>query len=321
MMLSTPSFVALLVVYVIFCGLVMYFCVIADTNLSPVAHFIQITLPAKIWAMMAKVMGEKQLDMLQAFLDLALVCVYFFVVLGCWTVVFYYIYPWIDASQYVGSYHKYLGYVVFLACIGSWRLANKSSPGIITTKSFLRYDHYPYDNLMFVPNRRCDTTNLIRIPRSKFDRIKYNQNVPRYDHFCGWVFNTIGEENYRWFLLFLAVHVVMCLYGSAVCILLFWGEIQEKQLLQITFFDRARGEHIQASWFIVSQYLFSRKTLEFSVLAVMFVMGIALGCFLGYHVSIPDRPRYRHFCDLLTDYFFVFFVVEDLYHILQPNNQ
>ncbi len=263
----------------------MYFCVIADPNLSPMAYTIQVALPDKIWKSMGKVMGEKQLDVLQSILDLALVFVYFFVVLGCWTVVFWYVYPWIDESQYVRNYHKYVGYAVFLACFGSWRLANKSPPGIITAKSFSRYDHYPYDNLMFLPNRRCETTNLIKIPRSKFDRLKYKQNVPRYDHFCGWVFNTIGEENYRWFLLFLAVHVVMCVYGSAICSLLFWGEIQEKQLLQITFFDRATGEHVRSNMFIVSQYLFTRKTLEFAILAVMFVMGIALGGFLGYHVS------------------------------------
>lgn len=263
----------------------MYFCVIADPNLSQMAYLFQVALPNKLWDSLGKVVGRKQMNVLQSVLDLALVFVYFFVVLGCWTVVFWYIYPWIDKSTFVGKYHKYVGYLVFLACFGSWRLANVTQPGTVTSKSFKRYDHYPYDNLMFLPNRRCDTTNLIRIPRSKFDRLKYNQNVPRYDHFCGWVFNTIGEENYRWFLLFLAVHVVMCIYGSAVCTLLFWGELKEKHLLDITFFDRATGEHVQSNWFIVSQYLFMRKTLEFGVFAVMSVMGIALGGFLGYHVG------------------------------------
>ena len=95
----------------------------------------------------------------------------------------------------------------------------------------------------------------------------------------------IGEENYRWFLLFLLIHVAMCVYGSAVCTLLFWGEIEEKQLLEITVFDRATGNHVQSNAFIVGQYLFSRYTLEFGVLVIMFVMGIALGGFLGYHVS------------------------------------
>jgi hypothetical protein len=289
--MSTPALIAIVVLYVIFCGLAMYFCVIADPNLSPMAYMIQVDLPNKLWDLMGKVVGEKQMNVLQSILDLALVFVYLFVVLGTYTVVFWYIYPWIDSCTYVGNYHKYVGYVVFLACLGSWRLANSTKPGIITVKSFPLYDHYPYDNLMFLPNRRCDTTNLIKIPRSKFDRLKYQQNVPRYDHFCGWVSNTIGAENYRWFLLFLFVHVFMCVYGSAVCALLFWAEVKEKQLLEITFFDRTTGEHVRSNWLIIVQYLFARKTLEFAALLVMSVMGIALGGFLGYHMYITSYNR------------------------------
>jgi hypothetical protein len=154
---------------------------------------------------------------------------------------------------------------------------------MITAKSFKRYDHYPYDNLLFLPDRKCDTTNLVKIARSKYDRLKYSQNVPRYDHFCGWVYNTIGEENYRWFLLFLAVHVTMCVYGSTISILLFRGEISDKHLFELTFFDRNSGKEFKATWFVVTQFLFVRRMPEVSVLAVMFVMAIALGGFLGYH--------------------------------------
>jgi len=284
MALSTPTVVALLVVYMVVCGMAIYYCGIADPGTSNLAHLFQVRLTDKIWSILGNIMSDKQMDSLQTLMDLGFVAVYFFVVLGCWTVVFFYIYPWIDRSDAVGNYHKYIGYFVFLACFGSWRYVNTSSPGMITAQSFKRYDHFPYDNLMFLPNQRCQTTKLLRIPRSKFDRLKYNQNVPRYDHYCGWVYNTIGEENYRWFLLFLLIHVVMCVYGSAVCVLLFYGEIMDKQLLAITFFDRASGEHVRSSRFIVMQYLFSQNTMEFAVLTVMFVMGIALGGFLGYHV-------------------------------------
>jgi hypothetical protein len=285
MALSTPLLILLLVSYVLFCGFIMYFCVLADPESGDMAYLMQVALPNKVWNQLGKVMGEKKMDILQALLDRALVFVYLAVVLGVWTIVFWYIYPWITLSAHVSNFHKIVGYAVFVACFSSWRKAMKTSPGIITTKSFKRFDHYPYDNLFFLPDRRCDSTNLIRIPRSKFDRLKYNENVPRYDHFCGWVFNTIGEENYRWFLLFLAVHVFMCAYGGTVCILLFLGEINDKKLLELTFFDRATGENIRSNWFIVFQYLFARNTMEFAALIVMVVMGLALGGFLGYHVS------------------------------------
>lgn len=283
--MNSIALMFLLLLYVFFCGFMLYFCVMSDPENSDMAYLIQVALPNKVWSQMTKVMGEKNMDVFQEILDRAMVFVYLFVVLGCWTIVFWYVYPWISQSSHASNFHKYIGYFVFVACFGSWRIAMKSSPGIITAKTFKKFDHYPYDNLLFLPDRRCESTNLIRIPRSKFDRFKYTNNVPRYDHFCGWVFNTIGENNYRWFLLFLAIHVLMCAYGSYVCILLFRGEILDKKLLELTFFDRATGEHVKSDWLIVSQYLFARRTLEFSVLAVMFVLGIALGSFLGYHVS------------------------------------
>ena len=285
-MFSNPVLLVLVLTYIVICGFILYFCVFADPEISDVAYLVQVALPNKVRSSLTKAVGEKKMNVLQSILDYSMVFLYLVVVLGCWSVVFWYIYPWITDSPRVSNIHKVLGYFVFVACIGSWVLAHKSSPGIITARTFKKYDHYPYDNLLFLPNKRCGTTNLIRIPRSKFDRYKYNQNVPRYDHFCGWVYNTIGENNYRWFLLFLVVHVLMCAYGSAVTITLFYSEIKDKKLLELTFFDRATGDHIQSNWNIVFQYLFSRNTLEFSVLLIMFVIGIALGAFLGYHVSL-----------------------------------
>eukprot|EP00934_Nitzschia_sp_Nitz4_P000207 Nitzschia sp. Nitz4//scaffold119_size111653//90359//91718//NITZ4_004206-RA/size111653-augustus-gene-0.216-mRNA-1//1//CDS//3329533884//207//frame0 len=291
MALSTPALIAVLASYTAFCGLVLYFCVIANPEESKLAYFLQVALPNKLWTTTSQLVGEQQMNVVQTFMDLSLVIFYYFVVMGCWTIVFWYVYPWISATPSVGNYHKYIGILVFFACFGSWRVANKSSPGCITTRSFQRYDHYPYDNLLFVPNRRCETTGLVRIPRSKFDRLKYNQNIPRYDHFCGWVHNTIGEENYRWFLLFLCVHVVMCLYGSTVCMYLFSAEIQDKKLLEITFFDRATGETAQNNKLIVLQYLFIRRTPEFAVMVIMFIMALALGAFLFYHVYLTSTNR------------------------------
>ena len=38
--------------------------------------------------------------------------------------------------------------------------------------------------------------------------------MARFDHFCGYIDQSIGEENYRWFLLFLTVHCFMVVYGT-----------------------------------------------------------------------------------------------------------
>ena len=115
----------------------------------------------------------------------------------------------------MSSYHKYIGYVGFASCVISWRYAMTTNPGIITKTNIQRYDHFPYDHLLFTPDRICSTTGVRRLARSKYDRFKYKQNVARFDHYCGWVYNSIGEENYRFFLLFLLVHAGT--YSSQVC--------------------------------------------------------------------------------------------------------
>jgi palmitoyltransferase ZDHHC4 len=288
--MTGPMLFIILFFYLLTCGSLLYFCVIADPHTNKIAYFVNVTLPETLWSRLGNILGPKKLDMLSQIMDLALVFVYFAVVLGCWTMVFLYVYPWISVSnQHVSEYHKYIGYVVFVACFGSWRLVNSSSPGLITQRTWAKFDHYPYDNLLFLPNQRCQSTNLIKIARSKFDRLKYNRNVPRYDHFCGWVYNTIGEENYRWFLLFLTVHVAMCFYGATITFLLFRGEVKDKKLFDLVFFDRATGEEFKADWTIVLQYLFTRRMGEAAGMAIMVVMGIALAFFLGYHIHLTNR--------------------------------
>uniref|UniRef100_A0A7R9WTF7 Palmitoyltransferase n=1 Tax=Craspedostauros australis TaxID=1486917 RepID=A0A7R9WTF7_9STRA len=281
----------ILMLYVVTCSFVIYFCVIADPSTSEVAFFMTQTLPRTASQRFEQMFGKRMLRHVTSFLDRSMQLIYLAVVLGSWVVVFWYIYPWITESARVSNIHKYFGYIIFVSCFSSWRLACRSSPGIITASSFHRYEHYPYDNLLFVPNKKCDTTGLPRIARSKFDRLKYNQNVPRYDHFCGWVYNTIGEENYRWFLLFLAIHVAMCMYGTFVCGLLFWGEITEERLMELTFFDRATGETVRATYWIVSQYLFAKRMAESAVFIIMGVMSVALGAFFGYHFYITSKNR------------------------------
>lgn len=289
---TAMSFVMTLVIlafYALFLGVVVYFFVFADPEESPIALFVTETLPRKTWQTLERLLGVRALQVIEFFMDRALVVMYCAVILGCWSIIFANIYPWIDAQDYVSSYHKYIGYAVFGACVTSWRLASNTSPGVITARNIQRYDHFPFDNIMFVPGQICKTRNIPRLARSKFDRFKYHENVPRFDHYCGWVYNTIGEENYRFFLLFLAVHVGMCAYGAYILANLFYGEILDKKLLQVTFFDRYSGEEIQNSKYIVFQYLFNKYLLEAAVLAMTTILGAALILFLGYHVWLTSR--------------------------------
>lgn len=279
-----------LAVYVLVFGFVIYFCMIADPETSPVAEFVTETAPQKAWDFSVRVLGVKSMKVVEWFADRSMILFYCVIVFGCWSIIFFFVYPWVDKQTYVPHWHKYLGYFIFAACVFTWRLACTSSPGIITSQTLSLYDHFPYDELMFASDMRCPTRKIPRLARSKFDRFKYHENIPRFDHFCGWVFNTIGEENYRWFLLFLAVHVGMCTYGAFIMTKLFYGYLLDHKILSAVLYNRITGEEIPpGNWWILGQYMLNNFFLESSVLALMAMMSVCLGMFLLYHIWITSR--------------------------------
>lgn len=277
--------------YVATISVVFYLCILADPEKNEVAKYVSETLPQQIMLRIEQKLGQRTVDVIQACLDRAMIVIYCAIVFGAWSVIFFYIYPWVDQQQYryVPLYHKYIGYVIFVSCVASWRAASTTQPGIITRHNLERYNHFPPDEILFPPPlRQCPSRNIPKLPRSKFDRYKYHDNIARYDHFCGWVYNTIGEENYRWFLLFLLVHWGMCTYGSVMIFQLFLGEIAENGLDHAVFVDRSTGQEFVASRMMIAQYLFGSRTMEACVLALTIVMAATLFFFLGYHVYLTS---------------------------------
>lgn len=200
--------------------------------------------------------GEKLLSKLSKVLDHGFQIIYLIVVLGSWSIVFAYGYPEIERSSHISSYHQYTGYVVFLLCMGSWHYACHVGPGIVTERTIPLYDHYKYDDILYT-NKLCPTLKIRKIARSKYDRFSH-RHVPRFDHFCGWLNQAVGERNYRWFLLFLVVHVAMCVYGTWAMATVLYGEVLEKDLLNATFFNAVTGAEVEADYIIVFHYLFMR---------------------------------------------------------------
>lgn len=78
-----------------------------------------------------------------------------------------------------------------------------TSPGIITPKTLKYYDHFPYDDLLYVEGRNDPKRGVPRLPRSKFDRMKYHHHVARFDHFCGWVYNTSKCIFFTWIIVYM----------------------------------------------------------------------------------------------------------------------
>ena len=98
-----------------------------------------------------------------------------------------------------------------------------SDPGTVHAGNVARHlESFAYDGMLYAP-RRCPTMRLQAPARSKFCRVT-NRRVARFDHYCAWMGNSVGENNYRYFLSFLLWHVVLCAYGATLMMSIIAGE-------------------------------------------------------------------------------------------------
>jgi len=275
------------IAFTLFSLFFIYACAIADPDTSNVGRFCTKELPSFLYQQLEKTVGKKVLSRLNTLKDRAFQLVYLTVVLGSWSIMFCYGYEEIEKSNYISTYHQYSGYFVFLMCMSSFHYACNTPPGSVTTRSMPLFDHYDYDDVLY-KKQICPTLKIRKIARSKYDRFT-RRHVPRFDHFCGWINQAVGEQNYRWFLLFLTVHVVMCFYGSWAVFRALYGEVMEKDLLNASFFNAITGAEVQADSWIVFHYLFLRHTQLCSVFILMSVMTVVLCLFLCFHLYIISK--------------------------------
>ena len=75
---------------------------------------------------------------------------------------------------------------------------------------------------MYKKENNCETCNIEKPARSKHCRV-CNMCVEKFDHHCVWINNCVGINNYRWFLLFLFMHIIVTFYGGVAGIAIFIG--------------------------------------------------------------------------------------------------
>lgn len=84
-------------------------------------------------------------------------------------------------------------------------------PGVINAENVEGYlKKYPYDHIVY-KEKLCPTGKIPVVARSRYCGYT-NRRVAKYDHYCPWVIQTIGERNHRFFILFLVACVVASTY-------------------------------------------------------------------------------------------------------------
>lgn len=192
-------------------------------------------------------------------------------------------------NPYVPEWHKPIGYFVMGLCIVSFLLAALSDPGIVTKENVNTYlEVYGNDGVVYKGGRLCETCGIEKPARSKHDK-SLGKCVAKFDHYCIWLHNAVGERNYRWFLMFLTSHCWMLLYCAWAVSMHFRHEIETKQLLTQTFRHRASGRVIKGSWTVVFRYFMYTEQELMMILVLCGVMGVVVTLFLLYHAYLASH--------------------------------
>lgn len=93
-------------------------------------------------------------------------------------------------------------------------LATFSNPGIITPANHEVALHmFPYDRILYFPQRECRTCRFEKPARSKHCS-SCGGCVAVADHHCVWINNCVGVNNWDYFYFFLVVSCYLFLYGG-----------------------------------------------------------------------------------------------------------
>lgn len=88
-------------------------------------------------------------------------------------------------TRLAGEIHKYGGMIGVVLSEISFFLACTVSPGVVTKESVNRFNHVPFDGLLYVTGKFCKTCRVPKVARSKHCSL-CGMCVPIFDHHCIW---------------------------------------------------------------------------------------------------------------------------------------
>ena len=135
---------------------------------------------------------------------------------------------------------------------------------------------------------------LPRVPRSRHCRF-CRGCIEKYDHHCIWyniyiyiyrINGCVGAKNYKYFLLFLFTHSIMCGHISYMGSEMILNVVNRDHLFETRYTSRMTGEEIEASYGIVFSYLVNKYAPLIFVVVLCISMAIALPLFSIYHCKL-----------------------------------
>lgn len=196
-------------------------------------------------------------------------------------------YGWDLIGLYVHPAHAFVLPTVMTLCLMQWLRTCWSDPGVINESNFeAHYRAHPFDGVLYRP-KECPTMGITVPARSKFCNTT-KRRVAKFDHYCGWFNNVIGENNLRHFIVFLAVHVALCAYVAYLSTAVVYGEIARRGLLAAEFNTRRGPRRLTEDWVLMAKFLLFHYSPLVVLDIFLIILVIALGSFLVYHLRLVN---------------------------------
>jgi len=207
---------------------------------------------------------------------------YLALVLGGYAIFLVRLLPHVPGNGILGPIHAYTSHMAVAFIMYTFYKASVVGPG--NAFDVKHANCYAYDGFLYV-HRDCRTCHKRKPARSKHCAL-CQTCVPRFDHHCPWINQCVGEDNYRWFLLFIGWNALFLTYASYVLgAILLWITVEQK-LWSMQYTHRPSGKIVSASWQIVFQYMMAGFGLEMCLLVLCAVMAVVMYGFLGYHLHL-----------------------------------
>ncbi|KAJ2661164.1 palmitoyltransferase swf1 [Coemansia sp. RSA 1200] len=232
-------------------------------------------------------------------------------------------------NRYVGRWH----WVPILATLGvnmaSYTAACAADPGVVTpANEDSAVDAFPYDRLLYFPNKACRTCHTRKPARSKHCSV-CGCCVQMLDHHCIWLNNCVGLRNVRWFLTFLASFAVVCTYGTYLLGSVLLEIRAQRGLDRMTVWDDDLGRAEQVSLTTSLLYVLDDSPLLAVVTVLLAVLTPAIAIFFVYQVRISacgyttnEETKWLNVADAVADgVVFEIGAAEPWYEVIEKDAQ